>query len=687
MLLLVLAVHLAIAQPNEAMATLCIEGECAARQAADRSVTRAEVGRPFVWISPNQSELVAGTIAPGAETFRVDQKQDKHRFVVRFSGARSPVTFQLSDGPSSWTWTTQVPRGPITLTHPSGKILTTRAAGHRTVERKISPAEADLGHIDLQRFPVLSGSVIDAKTSVPVPSAEILSREGALLAKTDQDGLFRAVIEDAWPASVTVSSASHAPRIVPVPKTATDVDLPRIELTDGGTIHLIVQGIILTEAARWQLRGVVTESTDELRREGSFPAGTHETNIDGIDPGRYRILIKGDGGLRQFAIPVTVQAGQVSEVNATIAPVSVEIETRLGDDILESANIEIIHQSAQWMGRLTSDEKGKVASEVWQPGELEAIMSRPPRVMAWRESQEIGEEKDLLQWIIRAADRRIRGRVLDAETGQPVKRAAVFLEMRGPDAENSLVRGTTSETGEFEFGGVIPGGHILEAGKPGYKSDQRWAIGILESDTLREKDLLLEPYAAMRKLLALSANGLPIAGAAVLFATRSGLREIGATDQAGRADVPLTSEDETGTLFVIPRSGSLGYSRMAPTEDRGDEILIRVPDGSASVELRTETTAGDPVSRVAILFRWNGLLFPANVLAKLNQLQGVPFTSDARGRIVYPYLPPGHYDFWAIGGQEEFRRLYSGNPPPPSATVDIVPGPQSVVLKFRATEP
>jgi hypothetical protein len=340
--------------------------------------------------------------------------------------------------------------------------------------------------------------------------------------------------------------------------------------------------------------------------------------------------------------------------------------------------------TALWTAEAKTDDNGILETEVWQPGTLEAMVSRPPAIIGWKDDHDISGAGPVV-WTIRAVDRKVRGRVIDADTGQPVDGAAVLLEMRGRDGETMFLRTTASADGAFELGGVVAGGHILQAVKPGYLPDQKWTFTIGDDDKVLEKELLLEPYAGQRRLLVLTEQALPIAGAAVFFASRNGVREVARTDPAGRADVPLTFADETGVLFAVPRTGSLGFARVTRSEDgASDEIILRVPDGSAHVEVRTESTAGEPIPRVGLMIRWNGMFLPQEVIGKINELQGIASGSDAGGRIVYPHLPPGQYDLWPFASQEEFRRVYYGTPPPPAATVNVVPGEQTVVLKFRS---
>lgn len=681
-MLLLLALHLALSVPDHApqTATLCLNDLCSARTASDVAVERSDIERRFVWISPNARQIIVGRVGAGASTLSLDRPDATHELAVRFSGAPVPVKFELFDGDTAWTWTMAVPSGSVALRHSNGTRLTIGALEHRTTERILSPSVPNLGSVDLQRFPVLTGRVVDAKSSIPVPDAEVFLSSGKRAATTDAAGRFRVVIEDAWPAAISVASSGHASKIVPLLKTVTDTDLSRIALSAGGGIHLTVSGVAI-DSLSWQLRAIVSEFKDEPRREGAFTPGQTETSIDGIEPGEYRIVVKGSAPLEQFSRTVTVRDGQRSDVQITIHPRTIRIETRLGVNALGDADVEVRHLSARWTARMKTDETGLFETDLWQGGELEAIMSRMPAVHSWRDRFVIDE--DQTRWTIRAVDRKIRGRVVDAESGKPVEGAVVLLEMEREDGQALSMRAVASSDGSFEFGAVVPGGHTLQAVKTGYQPDQKWSVGVAESDELIEKILPIEPYAGQVQLIAVTDRGMPIAGASVFFASRAGVREIAATDSNGRTPVPLTFDGETGVLFVVPQSGSLGFARVTRVEERdSDEVIVRVPAGSARVEIRAENTSGEPLPRIGLMMRWNGMFLPQEVVGKINEVQGTQSLTDLNGRIVYSHLPPGLYDLWPFASQEEFRRVYYGTPPPPAASVQIAHGPHTVVLNF-----
>jgi len=62
-------------------------------------------------------------------------------------------------------------------------------------------------------------------------------------------------------------------------------------------------------------------------------------------------------------------------------------------------------------------------------------------------------------------DLRVRGRVLDAETGQPIADARVFLQTGGVAGAPMLIPIMTDPAGRFEFAGVVNGEQSLRVVK------------------------------------------------------------------------------------------------------------------------------------------------------------------------------------------------------------------------------
>ncbi|HXH23829.1 MAG TPA: carboxypeptidase-like regulatory domain-containing protein [Vicinamibacterales bacterium] len=629
--------------------------------------------------------MIVGTLAAGTRRVQLDNPGLAHRFTIRFSGTPAPVSFKLQIGDRGWKWTASPPARQVALIRPPGVArLEVSAPMHRPVALELASEQPDLGPIDLHRLPVISGRVVDALTHLPLSGARITDSSGDVVATSEENGSFHVVVDGIWPSKLFFTTSRHAPKSVPVPRTMATVDLGSIDLSEGGNIHCVLEGMPSQDGAGWQVRRIMGAGKEEPTREGRIPAGQTEFAVERLDPGEYRLIVRGKEPLQQFAIPVRVREGITAEAICRMHAIDVVIETRLGERPLGNARIDL-HHNAGWQAELETDASGARNAELWQRGDLDVVVSRPPEVMAWTAEKSVGNSEEAVHWTLQIADRKVTGRVVDAISREPVAEAVVVLQMNTSEGDGLVARTLTSIDGTFEAGGMVTGTHTMEVMKPGYRPNQKWTFRVGEGDSeIRHPDLLLEPWAGQRTLLVVNERGVPLEGVGVYFAGHRGVREVGLTDATGRATLSLVSADESGVVFVVPRSGSFAFTRIPSSPQANEkEVTVRVPDGTAAIEITTESTEGAPIANVGVLMRVNGMLIPIEVLAGLNRQQGIPFGSDANGRITYPYMPPGQYELWPIAGRDDFRRVYQSAPPPPAAVLRVTSGRQSVALRFR----
>src|SRR5207244_5444827 len=135
---------------------------------------------------------------------------------------------------------------------------------------------------------------------------------------------------------------------------------------------------------------------------------------------------------------VLVRVNDAEVVNATIRiePAVVYITTLFGDAVLPHADIEVHNQRGGWKTKIHSDNNGYVEAELWQRGTFAVGVSSLPTVRIWTASKEISGQGGA-QWELRVPDRRIRGQVLDAQSGLPVRDARVLLQTGSLD-DNTL---------------------------------------------------------------------------------------------------------------------------------------------------------------------------------------------------------------------------------------------------------
>jgi hypothetical protein len=96
-----------------------------------------------------------------------------------------------------------------------------------------------------------------------------------------------------------------------------------------------------------------------------------------------------------------------------------------------------------------------------------------------------------------------------------------------------------------------------------------------------------------------------------------------------------------------------------------------------------ESVDGQPIARAAVRMRIDGTVIPSAVIDRMAHLQGLPLYTDATGRLSLPRMPPGQYDLLPLVTKADRRNPDAPQPPGP-VSVTVLPGLQTVVMKFTA---
>ena len=675
---------LAVSASAATNSNLCIDGTCRSTVEGDLTVTASDVPRSFVWISAKSDRVVAGIIAPGASAVPIDSKESVvHRLTVATSdgSAGIEVGFELRCG-STWKWTLKgAARSVLDVRHPPGQCtMVLGAEGYGSVERLL--AGVDPGHIVLNRLPVLMGTIADATTRAPIGLAEVFLPSSQLLATSDTAGRFRAPIKGRWPKWVRVESSGRAPRIVQVPGAVADTDLT-IAMSTGGSVAVTLEPPLGEEPVTWELRRSVPSSSSEDRivRSGNTPAGKPSFDIEALEPGEYRLIVMGDGPLQRFGVPVRVVEGLSVEASARITPAVMDLEVLFDDKPLGGASVEFSFEGDLWRASVTTDTEGRSREEIWQRGSYRASVWKAPLVPYWGETRDIDDD-GTSPWTITVADRKLRGRVIDDRHQQPIGDVMITLQWRKEGGDTAMTTQRSDADGTFEFVAMPVASYILQAKKQGYQDLQTPPANMTEESGTETRELLLSPSVG-RPLRVINSHGAPIPLAMVFVVGRDGTRRVGGSNEAGQL-VLTVEDDESGTIIVLPQSGSIGFGRFAPLTASGSgEIVIRVADPSASLEVVAESIDGDSLGGVAITMRVDGVLLPPEVRGAMNFHQGVPMRTDADGRMLFRHLPAGRYEIWPMTNRDDLLAVLGSSPPPAPINVMLTPGHHSAQLKFR----
>jgi hypothetical protein len=649
--------------------TLCVaEAPCVATQGDRVRVVAGETPRRYVWIGDGGAAIGAGVIAAGATNIALTEGTSR---TLRVNPpVRGDVAFELTSKDDRWQWRVANPPPSIRLIHPvcADCVFAAEAKGFRPFRRALR----DVVEVALQPWPRISGAVMDRATGEPLPGATITA-SGVLLDKSGTDGAFNAAVEGPWPRAVEIAFPGRATRRVNLPSVPGDADLSSIQLSAGGALHVTILPPIQQKVI-WELREPMNFT---LLRQGTLDAGESELSIDAIDEGKHTFIVRGSEPLQQFANVVEVADARATDVTIAIEPGTVTFEVRRGDAGLAGGKVKV--GGPNWPdAEIMLDRDGNAVEEIWQRGRYRAALARGGMSFA-RETIETAE----FRWRIDIPDRAVTGRVVDARTGAPVEGARVSFAVQKGDAAVQRSERTDSE-GRFRFEAVHDGTHEMNVHHPDYLTAEDVPVAVAEASGTYPVDIRLQSRADGRPLSVVDDRGMPLPDALVILGDRNGLREIAFTGADGRCVVPLGPED-SGTIFVVPRSGSFAFSRIPSQRDGEATIEMRVRAGTAVIEVEARDPAGKPLPHVLVIPRVNGLMFAPQLVDAFMRMQGMSLMTDANGRARLTGMPPGVYELWAVAGQDQLRALLSPSPPPPAASLEVISGRYEVTLGFTAS--
>jgi len=180
----------------------------------------------------------------------------------------------------------------------------------------------------------------------------------------------------------------------------------------------------------------------------------------------------------------------------------------------------------------------------------------------------------------------VEGRVVLSATGEPVRKASVFLGSYHEDGSSEFVA-TTDEAGHFRFADVRPGSYRLTADKSGYlpggygqlqQKDSDSPLKVSAGDHFQDIVLRLFPAAIVSGQV-LDRDGDPLPGYQVLLWEKSGPR---------RSPVTRTSDQTTAD-----RDGQYRFGGLMPGTYY---VSAEPPDAAVAARQVLVDSAGKPVN-------------------------------------------------------------------------------------------
>jgi hypothetical protein len=526
---------------------------------------------------------------------------------------------------------------------------------------------------------VVKGTVIDTKSHAAVRGASVALPNGKRIATTGRNGQFRAELTAApWPSALTIAAPGLADRSVDLPHVPGDVNLKEIALSTEARIHASVPPAFAAEKLRWTLYRVVAGKAAGKRAEGQFARARADVMIDGLEADNYMLLVSGEGPLQQIATKVSPKPGETVELPIAITPDVLRLSVVRGKESMAGASIQFAPSGLAWKGTVTCDEEGRTTVELWQEGDFWAFLLDHEHAAFGRFAQ-LRSETGTIAWTFEVPSHHVKGRVVDSVTHEPIPDVAVRISGTVPlggGMEGVQVR--TDADGRFYFAAIIEGSHTIRSYRKGYRYDRLQTITIDKDDGDWEGEIALDPLGDRPAVIVVDAAGSPLAGVDMFLASTEGMVLLEHTDATGRVTIP---PERDGYVFAVPATGSFGFTRISA--DQTSDVTLRVPKPTGSIDIVSQSTAGEPIPNVFFQMRVNGTWLPSQVFGRFVGLHSLSFRTDATGRAHLALLPEGLYELWPIGSADDISALKAGHPFQAPATVVVGDTPQVVTLTFR----
>lgn len=375
----------------------------------------------------------------------------------------------------------------------------------------------------------------------------------------------------------------------------------------------------------------------------TLAANQSTVRFDGMAEGLYVVLASGPQPLQRLSAKVNLGSDGTT-LRLVLPQAKTALRATLAGQPLAGATIALTHDGLRWDTELATDQDGRFAGDLWEPGRYTASVRRD-RADAPHSLEVLLSSSPL---IIDVPDRHVTGRVL--ADGKPLADAIVLLFSES-NGSTLTVRTRTDPDGRFTFFGAREGALTLTARAPSYLDSDAVAFELRGAPAQHSADLALT-RGERRAIRVVDAHDAPIAAATLITSCEGHVKSMSTTNAAGSADVALPG-GASCAIFALPKEGSIAVAPVTGTEP----LLIRVKDGSSSLRLALQSVAGEPFPDMILLMRIGGVVIPP-AIARLIGNRGFPNMTDEQGNLTLQHIPPGTYDFWPYRTAAEGQMLY-----------------------------
>lgn len=667
---------------------LCFVGgkraaECRSVTGTKLTVAAPDVERTVVWSNADGKQLVFGVLPRKTETIDLmDKALGNVSLSVRGDrrhGWPEDLRIDIADSnKKNWIWTVPAKSADLLadLRMPVGKYTIVFSADHHLKEerRVFVQKNTALPDVVLRPMPAVAGRVLTMKDE-PIANVDIVRADGKVVASTGEQGSFRGEVGEPLPDTLLVEKHGFGSQLIPVQFAEGDADLGTIRLSAGVNLSLTIDR---PQGDRDPL--VVTLQRKTKSKYEYTPVGTKEVAGDDrklvfgdLDKGDYCVIVEGKAPLERLTTQVELDDTDV-EKDIKIEPYRVDGTATIGDDPIDGDLV--ISMSRFSLNLNMRIENGRFTATLWQHGTLTGLVrAKDLGTYEVVTSPDLGADPSV--WDIRFPKRLISGRVYDEQTKQAIDGAKMDLLRSSGDARwYGAIH--IQEDGSFSILAVKNGTYELNVTAPDHMA-MKQTVEIHEGDDASvERDFPL-PAGQLAVLEAVWASGAPVANAVVLDGVAADGYQAErqyTLDAAGKLSLRL-QRDETRTLYIVPREGSLAVAHLA-AQDGGDSTPMRVvvPNPAGSLHIDISTADGKPASEAAVGMRFNGEFIPAPVLYEIGFRVNLQAVSD---RLLLQ-LPAGAYELWPVHKQSWATSSQSRPPIGAAKNVDLSAGAINVEL-------
>lgn len=677
-ILLVLALALsAVAEEPPVRGRLCVSDReerlqlatCRETQGLRIDVPAAPGARRFAWLRSDGRALVVGRIDPEIATIDLDAKAGSVRAQVEGSSQRGwPAELRLDISAKSETWSLALPAASAAklreIRVPQGTYDFRFEADHHLPRTRakvpVGKDGYDLEVVTLEPRPRLTASIRGEDGAI-LAGAAVVDSHGKLLATADHLGqvLYEADCERpcTLPSQLVVNYPGLAGTRILVTSPKSDFDAGTVVLGAGGALDVVVRR---PEGQQFPIRVEVTEALANDPRaprviaKETLAADMDRIRIEKLPTGKAGLYLRGDSPMQVVSTYVTIEREKVAEQRLDIRPTDITVRVLKGSAPVAGATIQVgvPHGQPDYDVSIgATDAEGRVRATVWQTEVMVATANVNDRTAT--EFFQPGE-KSTEEVRIVISPTMLRGRVYDAERGEPLTAGSVQYQWVGSDGK-SFTSAELDAQGRYEVPNVRAGKHTVVLQEPGFLP----AEATIESNGTEEERILDLPLSRgiQHKVMLRWSDGTPVVSAAAIQVIESGRRyQRWSSDPAGTFLVPV-ARGTSPEIWIVPREGAFNAAVLDSTRDESTVTLTR-PQGTLIV--RTVDASGNAMPSSHLAMSYEGRPVDRWVLGTLRSLQGLVFKSGSDGVATLRGMPAGAYEFWAV--QYEGDDLSVGRP-------------------------